>query len=313
MPAPPEGGPSSPTPSYASDPQRFEFGENWRRFASLIDEERIAEAQRSLRDLLEVSSLEGSRFLDIGCGSGLFSLAAVHLGAAHVHSFDFDPESVACTQSLREAQRIPASKWSVERGSVLDREYMLSLGAYEIVYAWGVLHHTGALWRAMEGAAVPVPPRGALFISIYNDQGRPSRIWKRLKQIYNRLPGPLRAPYVILVMAPLEARNTLYRAMARLRPMRRENPGDPSPSSRGMSWWHNLVDWVGGYPFEVARPDEVFDFYRARGFTLSRLVLSPGWGCNEYVFRRESGLRRGRAPMAGQAETGAVANTSTFP
>ena len=54
-----------------------------------------------------------------------------------------------------------------------------------------------------------------------------------------------------------------------------------------MSFWQDLIDWVGGYPFEVSTPEQIFDFYRARGFTLPRLHTCGGsLGCNEFVFRK---------------------------
>jgi hypothetical protein len=56
-----------------------------------------------------------------------------------------------------------------------------------------------------------------------------------------------------------------------------------------MSPWRDLIDWVGGYPFEVAKPEAILDFYLRRGFTLKRLVTCGGsLGCNEYVFVRGS-------------------------
>ncbi len=79
--------------------QRFEFGANWNRFLAVLNDERIAQAEESLKRMLEVDNLQGKSFLDIGSGSGLFSLAARRLGA-RVYSFDYDPKSVACTREL---------------------------------------------------------------------------------------------------------------------------------------------------------------------------------------------------------------------
>jgi 2-polyprenyl-3-methyl-5-hydroxy-6-metoxy-1,4-benzoquinol methylase len=123
--------------------RRFEFGRNWRRFLDRLSEERIAQAERSLLTWIEADNLNSKRFLDIGCGSGLFSLAARRLGA-RVHSFDYDPNSVECAGSLR-ARYFPGAEkeWTVEQASVLDRSYIEGLGPYDVVYAWGVLHHTG--------------------------------------------------------------------------------------------------------------------------------------------------------------------------
>src|SRR5688572_18651274 len=116
---------------------RFAFGENWARFLELIDEERIGAAEQAIQDFLEVEDLEGVRFADVGSGSGLSSLAAYRLGA-QVSSFDFDPGSVACTAELRRRYG-SEERWSVEEGSVLDIKYLEGLGAFDVVYSWGVL------------------------------------------------------------------------------------------------------------------------------------------------------------------------------
>lgn len=266
-----------------SDEDRFGFGENWSRFAAELPPARIETAKASLTEMLERESLEGMTFLDIGSGSGLFSLSAALIGADRVHSLDYDPDSVATTASLRE-RFAPDAAWKVERASALDAEHMEALGQWDIVYSWGVLHHTGDLWTAMSHTCKRVAPGGRLFISIYNDQGATSRIWTAVKRLYNRLPRALRTPYAVLVMAPAEL-GILARKALRGRPgeyFRQWRSGD---YDRGMSRWHDLIDWVGGYPFEVATPEEIVDFCLARGFQLRRLrTVGGGLGCNEFVF-----------------------------
>jgi 2-polyprenyl-3-methyl-5-hydroxy-6-metoxy-1,4-benzoquinol methylase len=143
------------------DKNRFSFGANWERFLTVLDENRIMEAERSLRQMLQVEQLEGKRFLDIGSGSGLFSLSARRLGAV-VHSFDYDPQSVACTSELRRRYSFEDKDWVVEQGSALDSVYLESLGAFDIVYSWGVLHHTGAMWLGIENAIGRVAGGGAI-------------------------------------------------------------------------------------------------------------------------------------------------------
>ncbi|HWC76414.1 MAG TPA: class I SAM-dependent methyltransferase, partial [Blastocatellia bacterium] len=146
--------------------ERFAFGQNWARYLEGLDESRIQDAETSLKEMLEVEDLQGKSFLDIGSGSGLFSLAARRLGA-RVHSLDYDPQSVACTSELRRRYFPGDSSWTVEEGSTLDREYLNSLGSFDVVYSWGVLHHTGRMWEALDNALVPVKPGGRLFVAIY--------------------------------------------------------------------------------------------------------------------------------------------------
>jgi 2-polyprenyl-3-methyl-5-hydroxy-6-metoxy-1,4-benzoquinol methylase len=132
--------------------ERFAFGENWSRFLAVLDDDRIRQAERSLCDSLEVSNLQGVRFLDVGSGSGLFSLAARRLGAT-VHSFDYDPQSVACTEELKRRYFRDDADWRVQTGSVLDSEYLKTLGQWDVVYSWGVLHHTGQMSLALANVA----------------------------------------------------------------------------------------------------------------------------------------------------------------
>jgi len=263
--------------------ERFAFGENWRRFLATVDESRIEQACESLRTWLRVADLRGRRFLDAGSGSGLFSLAARRLGATVV-SFDFDPESYACTREMRAGFGDGESHWSVSEGSVLDEKFLEGLGTFDVVYSWGVLHHTGAMWQALDLVARRVGPGGTLFIALYNDQGGASRRWLKVKRAYNALPERLRFlvlwPSFVALWAKTLAIETL-----------RGYPGrgwrEYARTGRGMSPWRDVVDWVGGFPFEVSRPEQVLDFLRERDFELLRMkTCGGGLGCNEFVFRR---------------------------
>jgi 2-polyprenyl-6-hydroxyphenyl methylase/3-demethylubiquinone-9 3-methyltransferase len=176
--------------------RRFEFGKNWEKFLKVLDETRILEAEKSLKKMLEIEYLNEKRFLDIGSGSGIFSLAAKR-SCAMVYSFDYDLLSVACTAELKRRYFQDDPRWTIEQGDVLNPSYLKSLGQFDFVYSWGVLHHTGAMWEALGNVIPLVNEGGKLFISIYNDQGFLSQYWKFIKRAYNRSAKPIRALLIL--------------------------------------------------------------------------------------------------------------------
>ena len=267
--------------------QRFEFGKNWKSFSETIDEDRVEISKSAIQVLLGADRLDGLTFLDVGSGSGLSSLAAHRLGATVV-SFDYDPDSVACTRALRDQEGVSDGEWRIVAGSALDADFLNSLGSFDVVYSWGVLHHTGDMWRAIELSAALVSPGGQYALALYNDQGIRSRVWTAVKRGYQRMPRALKPAYAAATYMPREALFAMSE-MAAGRPLGVVRSWRDYRRNRGMSRWHDIVDWVGGYPFEVSSPHEVFRRVSNLGFSLEYLrTVSGGLGCNEFTFRRTS-------------------------
>lgn len=262
---------------------RFGFGDNWLKFVTDLNEEQIVEAQESLQKLLGQTDLSGLTFLDIGSGSGLSSLVARRLGA-RVRALDFDPDSVASAQSLRHKYFPDDKDWIIEQGSILDTAFTQRLGTFDIVYSWGVLHHTGAMWTALEHAAPLVAPGGTLAIALYRKTPL-CAAWRIEKRLYTMAPDAVQAVirgiYKAAFLAGIAATGRNPSAYVR-----------NYKSARGMNWHRDVHDWLGGYPYESASPAEVKTQLGQLGFTVIRSIERPagigifGTGCDEFISRR---------------------------
>lgn len=258
-----------------ADQVTFSFGRNWGDYLKGISEEDTSRAKEDIEHWLGESFVNGRRVLDIGSGSGIHSLCFLSLGAKDVFSFDFDPLSVEATKKLHKSVGSPAN-WVIEEGSILDRPFVTALGQYDIVYSWGVLHHTGSMWKAIENTFNLVRPGGTLWIALYKKGGRYNSDLA-LKQKYNRATSFgkrwLEAKRICTVMC--------------MRARKLQNPFAWNQKiSRGMNVYNDIVDWLGGLPYETATEDEVIQFSRRYGFILERIKAEGEGGCSVYVFTR---------------------------
>jgi 2-polyprenyl-6-hydroxyphenyl methylase/3-demethylubiquinone-9 3-methyltransferase len=253
----------------------FTFGRNWLDYSRQIDAQRVEDATASVASLLGLDSLSGRTVVDIGAGSGLLSIAALRLGASRVVALDRDPQCVEVIRSnaSKLLQGESASRLDVRHADVLLRE-TLPDERFDVVYAWGSLHHTSDLWRAVANVTPLARDGGLLAMAIYNRTAF-TPMWHGAKRLYHHAPSPVRVAMAAALAAP--------RAAVRLARGRH-----PLRANRGMSVWYDAVDWLGGLPYEAASADEVIARTGALGFTLERSRLTTRHGCNEFVFRAPS-------------------------
>lgn len=261
----------------------YEFGANWKDYSAKIDEDAIRLAESGLLALIAREDIAGRSFLDIGSGSGLHSLAALRLGAASVTAVDIDVNSVETTRATLE-QNWPEKNASVRLVSVLAPEAR-DLGEYDIVYSWGVLHHTGAMWEAIRQAASHVKPDGRFVLAIYRKTPL-CWAWKIEKRIFTGAGGFVRS----LIRIPYIA---AFKLGLRLTGRRPADFIDNYKGRRGMNFHNDIDDWLGGYPYESASEEEIAAFMAKLGFVEELVIRSTpklaglfGTGCSQFRFRR---------------------------
>ena len=254
----------------------FDFGSNWLAFSEQrLDNPRLARAVRSIQSLLQRDVLQGLSFLDVGCGSGLFSIAAHQLGATRVIGIDVNPRCIVVSQQNRD-RLTPKAPIIFQEASALIAESLTPLGLFDIVYAWGSLHHTGAMWDAIRNVAKQVSPGGILVLAIYNKHIT-SPLWKMIKWFYNQLPS-FGQRFMTIAFATIIYVTKLL--------VTHKNPLD---KERGMDFWYDVIDWIGGYPYEYATPEAVRTFVTSQGFALRRYIAARvPTGCNEFIFEKSS-------------------------
>lgn len=272
--------------------ERFGFGKNWNDFITKqFSPDRVAVAQTKLLDTLRLTDLRGRTFLDIGCGSGLHSLAAIQAGAERVVSFDYDPNSVSTTRMLKNTIGNPEN-WQILQGSVLDDNHMKTLGTFDVVYSWGVLHHTGYMWKAIENARIPLGENGIFLIALYSHTayrnnellGKPGpEEWLEIKKKYNASSKTMKRimewkfVWDEYLMPPSSSILNIFERYASFRKREKEYVEE-----RGMELWTDIRDWLGGYPMEFVNEFELQAFAKER-LGLKLVEMFTGEGNTEFI------------------------------
>lgn len=264
--------------------QRFEFGKNWLDFIQKnYGQDKVETSRQHILQFMGMENLDGLSFLDIGCGSGLHSIAALHAGAASVHSFDYDPNSVAASRYVHDQVGNPAN-WTIEQGSVLDEAFMERMPSYDVVYSWGVLHHTGEVWRAVRNAAGRVKPGGLYYIALYSAdvQINPTpEFWLDVKRKYVSSGRFKRRMMELWYIWRFQLhRNPLRLPLFFKRMLEHKK-------KRGMNIFTDIRDWLGGWPMEFVYDAEAIKFCENLGFELKK--IKTGEACTEFLFVRSGG------------------------
>lgn len=272
-----------PIADLKSERSHFRFGHNWQRFLATVTAESLAEAERAMARLFPGGELTGSRVLDVGSGSGLSILAALRLGASWVDGIDIDKQSAEASCALLD-QHAVGGPWSVQTKSVFDLDPKRD-GPYDVVHSWGALHHTGDMWQAIARAAAVVVPGGIFAVALYRRTPF-CRAWTAEKRFYSSAPESFQRAIAALFKAAFVTGLFITgRSPARYIAEYK--------SRRGMSWEHDVHDWLGGYPYESAEPAAVIAFLDGLGFEMWRMFEHPatagglfGSHCDEFVARK---------------------------
>jgi 2-polyprenyl-6-hydroxyphenyl methylase/3-demethylubiquinone-9 3-methyltransferase len=257
----------------------FRFGKNWKTFNLKSDLSHIEHSQKSLDALIGKDVICNKTVLDIGCGSGIHALSFLRAGAKYIKCIDLDPDAVETTVSRLEEYN--PDKWNAQIANILDVKSN-SHEFFDIVFSWGVLHHSGNLMMAIKNSADFCKDGSLLILAIYRRTSL-CTFWKIEKKIYNIVPSVFRRiidlTFACVFLFAKWTQGNSPRAFVKNYRMQ-----------RGMDFMTDIRDWLGGYPYESASPATIHNFLTVRGFNLIKSNIRDqqfgflGSGCNEYIY-----------------------------
>lgn len=259
---------------------QFDFGQNWKEYSeNVLDNTRLNQARIAFDELTHDISFEGKTFVDIGFGQGMSLIIATEKAEKTV-GCDINPK---CDQVLKANQKV-FSKSTKEIptvvGSILEPKVVEAILAknndekYDIVHSWGVLHHTGDMMAAVKHATSLVKPNGYFILAIYNRHWS-SLPWLFIKWAYCKSPKFIQKLFIGIFYPIIWLAKFLVTGK------------NPNIKERGMDFYYDVVDWVGGYPYEYASIDEMNIIMKNFGFKCLKSVSPPTpTGCNEFVYQK---------------------------
>lgn len=252
------------------DDGEFSFGFNWVDYVKTrMSEDIISMHQTNLKSLYDSIgiSLEEKSVFDIGSGSGLSSISFARLGASTITSMDIDSFSVEATAYTKNKFWNNSDiQWNIYQRSILDG-IPIPDESQDIVYSWGVLHHTGDMWNAIRNSIKAVKPGGIFHVALYRSG---SKFSKSLDEKYR------------FKFADKETKiQMLYnRAGQKINHIKKD---------RGMNKFHDALDWLGGLPYDVADPEVLFSWLKEKhGFEVLYFRDRNGGGNFTGILRKKN-------------------------
>ncbi len=253
---------------------RFEFGQNWNLYSKSISDVEVNLAKQGIIKLMPTkTALDSKSFLDIGCGSGIHSIAANTLGFESITATDFDLKSVNTAISNK---KIFNSNINIFQDDILNTKIK---NKFDVVYSWGVLHHTGNMEKAILNSRKLVNDEGYLIIAIYKKTYF-CKMWHFIKKLYCNSPRFIKK---IFNFTFYTLRLSLY--------LIKGNKISKYKQIRGMNLYFDSIDWLGGFPYESASKDVIVSMV-GDGFELVKFFdAKPNLGlmgsaCSEYTFKK---------------------------
>jgi len=201
--------------------------------------------------------VQGMAVLDAGCGTGIFSAIFARNGAGRVVGIDISPGSLETARGLKE--KFNLANVSFERQDMLQLPF--ADGTFDIVWAWGTVHHTTDPLRAISELARVLRLGGSIFLAVYK---RTKLTW--IHEIIRKT----------LVKTPKQSWTALSKIMAFfLSPVvfffkKREK------SRKGEKLEELILDWYFVPIRHYYTPEEIRDVLEGKSFEIEKFLPASG-------------------------------------